>query len=218
MITTINDWKKHKASLVKESNELNRTDADIKAYADVQVGDMAFENPDAGGEWDNELGEVLWKGSYKELLKSKYKSLKSDWDLDEDEEEEVMEEYDLIVIEDQDGPTLYNYNNDPSGCVVFKNTNEALDKVGQEDNDINNDGQVDNQDAYLKNRRKKIADNIENTNESGTINIGNYISEDLSNFLKNIVIPKSKNYVNNERDAALLLFDILKHRYKIINA
>jgi hypothetical protein len=52
-------------------------------------------------------------------------------------------------------------------------------------------------------------------NESGTIKIGNQISEDLTKFLKDVVIAKSKGYVHNERDAALLLFDVLKHRYNI---
>ena len=33
---------------------------------------------------------------------------------------------------------------------------EALDPVGREDKDINNDGKVDGSDSYLKNRRKKI--------------------------------------------------------------
>jgi hypothetical protein len=32
-----------------------------------------------------------------------------------------------------------------------------MDPVGQEDDDINNDGKVDSSDDYLKNRREKIA-------------------------------------------------------------
>lgn len=51
--------------------------------------------------------------------------------------------------------------------------------------------------------------------ETGTIDTGNAISNQLKKFLIDIVIPKSKGYVNNERDAALLLFDILKNRYNI---
>tara|TARA_R100001443_G_C3328578_1_gene171804 strand:- start:187 stop:1035 length:849 start_codon:yes stop_codon:yes gene_type:complete len=35
-------------------------------------------------------------------------------------------------------------------------TNEKLDPVGQEDDDINNDGKVDKTDKYLKNRRDKV--------------------------------------------------------------
>lgn len=52
-------------------------------------------------------------------------------------------------------------------------------------------------------------------NEAGTISIGITIADDLTDFLKNIVITKSKGYVHNERDAALLLYDVLKTRYKI---
>jgi hypothetical protein len=37
---------------------------------------------------------------------------------------------------------------------------ELLDKVGQEDDDINNDGKVDKTDKYLANRRKAIASNL----------------------------------------------------------
>ena len=51
--------------------------------------------------------------------------------------------------------------------------------------------------------------------ESGVTNTGNAIREDLTKFLTDVVMKKSRGYVNNERDAALLLFDILKHRYNI---
>jgi hypothetical protein len=36
-------------------------------------------------------------------------------------------------------------------------TNEELDPVGQEDDDINNDGKVDKTDKYLKNKRTKTS-------------------------------------------------------------
>jgi hypothetical protein len=41
-------------------------------------------------------------------------------------------------------------------------TKEKLDPVGQEDDDINNDGKVDKTDKYLKNRREKISKAIKN--------------------------------------------------------
>lgn len=89
----------------------------IKEYADVQIGDIAFENPDAGGEWDNEEGSILWKGTKKELDESQYASTSTDWDLLEEEFDDC---YDLVVVNTSWGPTLFNYNNDPSGVVVFK--------------------------------------------------------------------------------------------------
>jgi len=48
---------------------------------------------------------------------------------------------------------------------LSKNKNEALDPVGKEDDDINNDGKVDKTDSYLKNKRAKIAKSI---NKEGT--------------------------------------------------
>lgn len=197
MITSLKDWKNHKNKLVKES--VTRTADDIKPYDDVIVGDMAFENPDAGGVWDNELGKVLWKGTYTELLDSEYSNLTSDWEIEHSKDEnqtdeKYMAEYDLIVIANEYGPTLFNYNNDPSGCVVFKVVEEGrmhsgpsgkkikfapkshLDKVGEEDKDINNDGEVNKQDDYLANRRKVISSNIDENNtikDLGSITINN---------------------------------------------
>ena len=40
-------------------------------------------------------------------------------------------------------------------------TKEKLDPVGQEDDDVDNDGDVDKTDDYLKNRRKAISKAIE---------------------------------------------------------
>lgn len=42
---------------------------------------------------------------------------------------------------------------------------EAMDAVGKEDDDVDNDGDSDETDEYLKNRRKKIAASIEKQNE-----------------------------------------------------
>ena len=55
----------------------------------------------------------------------------------------------------------------------------------------------------------------DSVNESGTINTANRIQDDLVKFLKGIVIPASRGYVKDERDAAILLSDILKHKYNI---
>ena len=43
--------------------------------------------------------------------------------------------------------------------------NEKLDPVGQEDDDINNDGKVDKTDKYLKNKREKISKAIKSKNK-----------------------------------------------------
>ena len=45
-------------------------------------------------------------------------------------------------------------------AAYMSNKNEALDAVGKEDNDINNDGKVDKTDKYLKNRRNTISKKI----------------------------------------------------------
>jgi hypothetical protein len=50
--------------------------------------------------------------------------------------------------------------NDPALYAIAASKAEALDPVGKEDDDINNDGKVDKTDKYLSNRRKAIAKNI----------------------------------------------------------
>jgi len=50
--------------------------------------------------------------------------------------------------------------NDPAMYAIAASKAEALDPVGKEDDDINNDGKVDKTDKYLSNRRKAIAKNI----------------------------------------------------------
>ena len=47
----------------------------------------------------------------------------------------------------------------------FKKEQAALDPVGKEDEDINNDGKKDKTDDYLRNRRKKIKENMSQSNE-----------------------------------------------------
>ena len=47
----------------------------IKPYNQVKIGDMAMESPDAGNNWDHELGEIVWKGTLKELKNSKRSTL-----------------------------------------------------------------------------------------------------------------------------------------------
>jgi len=54
----------------------------------------------------------------------------------------------------------------------FKKKKEegALDPVGKEDDDINNDGKVDKNDDYLKNRRKKIEEEMKKRKAKSSMN------------------------------------------------
>ena len=55
---------------------------------------------------------------------------------------------------------LYEDTKKPSGFDTYRtmdlDVDEALDPVGKEDDDIDNDGDVDKTDKYLLNRRKAI--------------------------------------------------------------
>ena len=43
---------------------------------------------------------------------------------------------------------------------LIKAAKKKMDPVGEEDDDINNDGKIDEQDKYLKRRRSKIKKNM----------------------------------------------------------
>ena len=106
-------------TIVNENNSINETKKrKIKPFNKVKVGDIAYENPIAGGKWNNALGEILWKGSGKELIKSKWKGLLSDLEYDSSDE---LDDYDWVVVDDEyHGEELYAYDDDPSSTVVFE--------------------------------------------------------------------------------------------------
>ncbi len=64
---------------------------------------------------------------------------------------EVQAEYERKLAE----------NDDESIDDVYLAANESLDAVGDEDDDIDNDGDSDKSDDYLLNRREKISKNID---------------------------------------------------------
>jgi len=89
---------------------------------------------------------------------------------------------------------------------------ELLDKVGQEDDDINNDGKVNKTDNYLRNRRKAIAKNIKEGDDhevamaisslKSIINSSTQLMNKLGNIERNIPgwiqdhITNAENYID----------------------
>ena len=78
--------------------------------------------------------------------------------------QETEEAYEISVADKKGNTKAYqNYKagmkNKVTGKPLYKagkGVEEALDPVGKEDEDINNDGKKDGTDKYLKNRRKAI--------------------------------------------------------------
>jgi hypothetical protein len=85
--------------------------------------------------------------------------------------------------------------NDPAMYAIAASKAEALDPVGKEDDDINNDGKVDKTDKYLLKRRKAIAANIK---EGGDHEVAMAISS-LEDIAKAIVELRQK-LGNTERN------------------
>ena len=62
--------------------------------------------------------------------------------------------------------------------------NEKLDPVGQADADIDNDGDVDSSDKYLKNRRKKISKAIKNDESKLYSHVKSMMKKEYANIKK----------------------------------
>ena len=72
---------------------------------------------------------------------------------------------------------------------------EKLDPVGQEDDDINNDGKTDKTDKYLLNRRKAIASNIKEGDHETSLE--DIISDMLKYMSKEEILQYFKQMLAN---------------------
>ena len=87
--------------------------------------------------------------------------------------------------------------------AMYHSTTEAMDPVGKEDDDINNDGKVDKTDKYLANRRKAISKNIKKEQKrplakSSTFNKRSiFQTESSQNELKSKTNRPAKKYTGD---------------------
>lgn len=96
-----------------------------------------------------------------------------------------------------------------------KSLSEALDRVGEEDADINNDNVVDNTDDYLKNRRTIISRELDNMNEEDLVDEalnlyeldkGDDMTEYEDAVSTHFTIPVTLFSVNVEEDGLLHVY------------
>ena len=59
---------------------------------------------------------------------------------------------------------------------------EAMDPVGKEDGDVDNDGDTDDSDRYLKKRRAAISKAIKKQKNENTSNLGDFLPKTLKEF------------------------------------
>jgi len=91
--------------------------------------------------------------------------------------------------------------------------NEALDPVGKEDDDINNDGKVDKTDKYLANKRAKIAKSskeLKNENEKFNVIVkktGEIIDDKLPKDLALKLAAKKNGWAIQKVEETLNKFD-----------
>ena len=90
-------------------------------------------------------------------------------------------------------------------------TQKKLDPVGKEDDDIDNDGDVDSSDEYLKNRRKAISKAIEKVKESLELDedLSKMHDRDLEMHIN--TLKRQHNRVTNDSAKDKIRADIKKH-------
>jgi pyruvate/2-oxoglutarate dehydrogenase complex dihydrolipoamide acyltransferase (E2) component len=99
---------------------------------------------------------------------------------------------------------------DPALYAIATSKAEALDPVGKEDKDINNDGKVDKTDKYLLKRRKAVAANLKEGDHEVAMAVSSLediakaiveLRQQLGNTERNIPgwiqdhIAKAENYI-----------------------
>lgn len=92
-----------------------------KLFKYVQIGDIAYHS-DSNGEKEARLGVVLFKGSLSDVENSKYSHTLMDWEDIIEEYREKYYQWDWVVVKEDKsywGPTLFNYDYDPCGCICF---------------------------------------------------------------------------------------------------
>ena len=87
-----------------------------KPFKDVQIGEitvMSFEPHDIEGP-------IMWKGTLDELKENEpYRSFIGCLESDYPDELDELDDYDWVIVNSKiGGPTLFNYNCDPSGVMV----------------------------------------------------------------------------------------------------
>jgi hypothetical protein len=175
MITNLNDWRQHKLNEAKEVKPLSA--AEIAKI--VKGGKDSFEDyqSQGGGKVtkkmikyfleDDKTSKEDYKKIYDQLVdhfcesyspvqQSIIEMIEESSDTENFDETEVGKQI-ATILADTDA---YNDLNDDQWNQLQAALNvtekKKMDKVGKEDDDINNDGRVDKQDDYLKNRRKAI--------------------------------------------------------------
>ena len=119
-----------------------------------------------------------------------------------------------VYGEDKDGESIAVYLDSALDYQMAEGmSNEALDPVGQEDDDINNDGKVDKTDKYLANKRAKIAKSMkELKNENEKFNVivkktGEIIDDKLPKDLALKLAAKKNGWVIQKVEETLNKFD-----------
>lgn len=221
MITTINEWKKSKINeaYVFDFEDWDDTDlAGMRAemdideliaeYSEIINREIDKEAAGTGVDIKNAKRQArkavgnLWKEKIDEFIKKDklYENVKINESsfVENPKYDEICGDFEELRSELMNMLDISQFKAAPLAA------NKIAKKYGVTAKEILADYQY-NEDGSMMEENK--------LNESGVIYIGNAIYEDLIKFLNNIVIPKSKGYVKNERDAAALLLDIIKHRY-----
>ena len=202
---------------------------DEELFTPNEMGDKAVEDESNSAAFQEGKGQDL-ADKYVAKLRQEFKNLNDD-ELDEfkktlatafDMNEAYVNEMQMVNKETGKDVTKHvlDYMEKKITKKEFeeltglnKSKNEALDPVGKEDDDINNDGKVDKTDKYLANKRAKIAKSMkELKNENEKFNVivkktGEIIDDKLPKDLALKLAAKKNGWVIQKVEETLNKFD-----------
>jgi hypothetical protein len=121
-------------------------------------------------------------------------------------EGKVSDDFDLVAFLKGMKDSMVKKHED-GDYIEMTGLEEKMDPVGEEDEDINNDGKVDSTDDYLKNRRDAISQAIDSKKKVKTEVVSEHLSYHLKNKLsltESVFRAGSDAYIDLVKEARVL--------------
>lgn len=180
-IQTLNDFGRDIRT--EDLDEAKMTDAQVKKREEIVMGlkkNAADLKKRYGKDWENAMYAIATKQAMNE-------SDDAEWEKDSTKVKKSSDPKYVSKMIEKWGSRGSAWLSHPA---FTKEVNEALDPVGKEDADVDNDGKITKSDAFLKARRKAIAKKLQ---QEGLTDVVEPIGGEYGDEEKSHVAYKKKN-------------------------
>lgn len=176
-------YRRHAQIKSKIIDEAKMTDAQVKKREEIVMGlkkNAADLKKRYGKDWENAMYAIATKQAMNE-------SDDAEWEKDSTKVKKSSDPKYVSKMIEKWGSRGSAWLSHPA---FTKEVNEALDPVGKEDADVDNDGKITKSDAFLKARRKAIAKKLQ---QEGLTDVVEPIGGEYGDEEKSHVAYKKKN-------------------------